>query len=96
MKTCVSGAQQSSILGVWTAPGAPEATPKGGALRAPPFGVVYGAPGAVQTPKTNDFWVPEFFHDYITIILYEVGSNNLAALRSNIKFKNVSPPGAVG
>ncbi len=53
------GTQQASILGVWTAPGAPETTPKGGARSAPPFGVVYGAPGAVQTPKIYDLWVPE-------------------------------------
>ena len=39
--------------------GGPETTPKGGALRAPPFGVVWGVPGAVQTPNIDDFWVPE-------------------------------------
>ncbi len=36
-------------LGGLDGPGAPETTPKGGTLRAPPFGVVSGAPGAVQT-----------------------------------------------
>ncbi len=40
-------------------PGGPETTPNGGALRAPPFGVVSGAPGAVQIPKIDDFRVPE-------------------------------------
>ncbi len=35
-------------------PGAPETTPKGGALRAPPLGKVSGAPGAIQTPKIDD------------------------------------------
>ncbi len=55
----ISGTQKSSILGVWTAPWAPETTPKGGARRAPPFGVVCGPPGAVQTPKINNVWVPE-------------------------------------
>ncbi len=53
MKTNSSGTQKSSIFGVRTAPGAPETTPKGGALRAPPFGVVSGAPGAVQTPNNR-------------------------------------------
>ncbi len=59
MKYYVSGTQTSSIFGVWTAPGAPETTPKGGVLRAPPFGVVSGAPGAVQTQNNDDFWVLE-------------------------------------
>ncbi len=40
-------------------PGVPEPIPKGGALRAPPSGVVSGALGAVQTPNIDDFWVPE-------------------------------------
>ncbi len=44
-------------LGVWTATGAPEITPKGGALRALPFGVLSGAPGAIQTVKIDDFRV---------------------------------------
>jgi hypothetical protein len=67
MKTYFSGAQASSILGVWAAPGAPNPTPRGGALRAPPFVVVSGAPGAVQTPNVDDFWVPEeyVFCNYI-------------------------------
>ncbi len=59
MKNYFSCAQQSSILGVSTAPGAPETTPKGGALCAPLFGMASGAPGAVQTPKIKDFWVQE-------------------------------------
>ncbi len=59
MTNYFSWTQQSYILAVWTAPRAPETTPKGGALRAPPFGVVSGAHGAVQTPKIDDFWVPE-------------------------------------
>ncbi len=59
MKTYFSGTQKSSIWGVWTAPEAPETTPKGGALRAPPFGVVSGDRGAAQTPKIDDLWVPE-------------------------------------
>ncbi len=58
MKTYVSGTQNSS-MGVWTATGAPETPPKGGALRAPPFVVVSGAPGAVKTPKFDDLWIPE-------------------------------------
>ncbi len=53
MKTYSPGTQKSSILGVWTAPGASETTPKGEALRAPPFGVVSGAPGNVQNPKMS-------------------------------------------
>ncbi len=59
MKTFSSGTQKSSVYGVWTTPGAPENMPKGGALRAPPFGVVSGALGAVQTPKVDDLWDPE-------------------------------------
>ncbi len=59
MKTYVSGTQKSSISGVWTAPGTPETTPKGGAGSAKPFGVVSGAAGAVQTPTIDDVWVPE-------------------------------------
>ena len=46
------------MLGLWTAPGAPETIPKGGALRAPPFGVVSGVPGAGQTPNIDDLWAP--------------------------------------
>ncbi len=40
-------------------PGAPETTPKGRVLRTPPFGMISGAPGAVQTSRIEDFWVPE-------------------------------------
>ncbi len=45
---------KSSILGVETAPGAPETIQKGGGRRPLPFGMVLGAPGAVQTPKIDD------------------------------------------
>ncbi len=38
------------------APGAPETTPKGGARSTSLFGMVSGAPGAVQTPNIDDFW----------------------------------------
>jgi hypothetical protein len=58
MKTYPSGTQGSPILVGWTVPGAPETTPKGGAQSAPPFGGVPGAPGAVQTPNIDDFWIP--------------------------------------
>ncbi len=58
MKTYFFGPKKSSILGVWKDPGDPETTPKGGARSAPPFGVASGAPGAVQTPKIDDFWAP--------------------------------------
>jgi hypothetical protein len=59
MNTYLPGTQKSMIFGVWTAPGAPETAPKGGVRSAPPFGMVSGARGAVQTPKIDDFWVPE-------------------------------------
>ncbi len=54
MEVYFSGTQRSSILGVWKAPGAPDTIPKGGALRAPTFGVVSEVPGTVQTqpPKS--------------------------------------------
>ncbi len=55
MNTYFSGTQKSLIFEVLTAPGATETTPEGGALRAPPFGMVPGAPGAVQTFKIYDF-----------------------------------------
>jgi hypothetical protein len=58
MKTYSPGTHKSSIVEVWTAPGGPETLPKGGARGAPPFGRVSGPPGAVQTPKIDDFWVP--------------------------------------
>ncbi len=67
MKTYFSGTQKSSIWGVWAAPGAPESPPKDRALRAPPFGVVYEAPGSVQTPKIDDFCVPE---KYIFMMIF--------------------------
>ncbi len=67
MKTYCSWTQISSILRVWTAPGASETTPKGGALRAPPCGVIYWAPGIVQTPKIRRCLGPGKIgvHDYI-------------------------------
>jgi hypothetical protein len=42
-------------LGVWAAPGAPEARPKGGGRSPPPSAMVSGAPGAAQTPNMTDF-----------------------------------------
>ncbi len=59
MKTYFSGTQKSSVSVVWTALADPETTPKGWERSAPPFGLVSGAPGAVQTPKIYDFWVTE-------------------------------------
>ncbi len=53
MKIILYGTQKSSISGGWTAPGAPETTPKDGARSAPPSGMVPGPPGAVQTPKID-------------------------------------------
>ncbi len=41
---------------VWAAPAAPETIPEGGERRPPPFGMVFGAAGAAQTPKINDSW----------------------------------------
>ena len=54
------------MLGVWPAPGTPETAPKGGARSAPPFGMVSGAPGAVQSPNIDAFWVPG---QYVFMIL---------------------------
>ena len=59
MKTYFSRTQKSSIVGDWTAPGAPEISPKGWARSTPPFGVVSGPPGPSRPPKIYDFWVPE-------------------------------------
>ncbi len=58
-------------FGVWTAPGA-----------APPFGVVSGATGAVQTPRIDDFWVPEKtgFHDDINTKLGFVAFDGFPSL----------------
>ncbi len=53
------GTQTSLIFWSLEGPGGPINHSKRGALRAPPLRVVSGAPGAVQTPKINDFWVPE-------------------------------------
>ncbi len=68
MKTYFPGTQKLSMFGVWTAPGAAETTPESGALRAPPFGVVSVAFGAVQTLKINDFWVLEKYLFMIILI----------------------------
>ncbi len=67
MKTYPPRTQESSILGVWTASGAPKTIPKGGVRSPPPFGMVSGAPGAIQTRKIDDFWVLGVvgLHDYI-------------------------------
>ena len=50
--------RQSTILGVWAAPAAQKTIPKGGGLRPPLLGSVFGSPGAVQIPNIDDFWVP--------------------------------------
>ena len=50
--------QKSSILGVWTAPGAPKTIPEGGGPSPPPVVMGSGAPGAVQTPKIDDILDP--------------------------------------
>ncbi len=59
--TYFSETQKSSILGGRMAPGAPEPTPKGWALRAPPFGVVSRGPRGRPDPQIDDFWVPQKF-----------------------------------
>ncbi len=43
------------MVGVWTAQGAQQTTPKGAGLGAPPLRMVSGASGAAQTTKINDF-----------------------------------------
>ncbi len=48
------------IIGVWTAPGAPESIPKGGALRAPPIGIVSGASGAAKPKLRIDIVMKTF------------------------------------
>ncbi len=63
MKTYFPGPRNHRFLGLWTAPGAPDASPKGEALRNPPLGVVSGAAEAVQTPNIDD--LKTGFHDYI-------------------------------
>ncbi len=59
MKNYVSWTQKSSIVGGLDDPGGPRNHSKGRGALALPFGVIYGAPGAVQTPKIDDFWVKE-------------------------------------
>ncbi len=46
MKNYVSGTQKSSMFGVWPAPGAPDTTPKGGALEW-----LLGPPGPSRPPE---------------------------------------------
>ena len=53
VKAYFSGTPKSTIFEISTAPGASETTPNGGARSAPPFGVVSGAPGAVQSPTST-------------------------------------------
>ncbi len=43
----------SLISGVWAAPGVRETLPRGGGLRAPPFGRVSGAPGGRPDPQNE-------------------------------------------
>ena len=47
--------RQSSIFGVWAASAAPKTIPRGWGRSPPPFGMVFGAAGAAQTPKIDDF-----------------------------------------
>ncbi len=41
---------ESPIFGVWAAPADPKTIPEGWGLRPPPYGMVFGAAGAAQTP----------------------------------------------
>ncbi len=47
--------RQSSMFGVWVAPAASKTIPEAGGRSPPPFGMVFGAAGAAQTPKIDDF-----------------------------------------
>jgi hypothetical protein len=58
MKTYFSGIEKSSILGVWMAPGGPRNHTKRRGASRPTFWSVFWSPGAVQTPRTDDLWVP--------------------------------------
>ncbi len=53
MKLFFSGTQKTLIFGVWTAPGAPETTPKGGARSALYFEVVSGDPRGRPDPQQS-------------------------------------------
>ena len=57
MKTYFPRTQKSSILGFWTAQGPQKPLEKAGCEAPRPFGAVSGAPGAIQTPKIDDFWL---------------------------------------
>jgi hypothetical protein len=50
-----SAGRRSLTSWVWAAPAAPKTIAKGGELRPPPFGIVFWAAGAAQTPKVDDF-----------------------------------------
>ncbi len=80
MKTYFAGTQKPSIVGVWTAPGAPDTTPKGGARSALPFGVVSRIPGAAQTPQIDDFWVLEEYVFLIILIRFSMSWNRYPGL----------------
>jgi hypothetical protein len=47
--------RESPIFGVWAASAAPKTIPDGGGRRPPPFGIVFGAARATQTPNIDDF-----------------------------------------
>ncbi len=47
--------RKSSIFGVWAAPAAPKHHSGRWGAKTPLVGMVFGAPGAAQTPKINDF-----------------------------------------
>ncbi len=46
--------RESSVLGVWVAPAAPKTMSEGGGRSPPHFEIVFGAAGAVKTPKFED------------------------------------------
>ncbi len=56
MKTYFSGTQKTLILEGLDGPGGPGTHSKRRGAKRP---LVYGAPGAVQAPKNDDYWVPE-------------------------------------
>ncbi len=47
--------RKSQIFAVWAVLAAPKTIPKGGGARPPPSGIVFGASGAAQTRKIDDF-----------------------------------------
>ncbi len=64
MKTYPPGLRNHRLLRVWAAPGPQKPFQKGEGAATQPFGMVSGAPEAVQNSKVNDFWVPEIgFHN---------------------------------